>query len=497
MSQRVGPQLSKSRFLGGLQCLKRLYLECYHRDLADEVGSGQQGLFDSGTAVGELARQRFPNGLLIQEDHLHHSDAVKSTARAIADDTVPAIFEAAFTLEGIRIRVDVLKRTDADSFDVIEVKSSTKVKPEHIPDVAIQLHVLEGLGIKVEQAGLLRIDNSYVYQGGSYDLEQLFRLEDVTEEAREFLGSTTPGALAEMWSVLNADSVPDVGIGSHCTTPYPCPFYGHCHQDEPEHPINQLPRIKAGVLKELDGSGIRDIREIPSGFAGLSGLQERVRDCVVSGQPYIGPGLGSELLGIKAPIHFLDFETFGPALPLYDSTRPYQTIPFQWSLHVLDSQDELHHQWFLHDDVSDPREAFVTGLLDAMAPQGSIVVYSPYEKTILNQLAQLFPEHEGSLTELVDRLFDLLPVIRDHCYHPEFRGSFSIKYVLPALVADMNYSSLEIQDGNAASFAFAQMIDPETEDPQRSEIAQALLDYCGQDTLAMVRLFQTLRSLSD
>ena len=182
MSQRVGPQLSKSRFLGGLQCLKRLFLECYHRDLADVVGSGQQGFFDSGTAVGELARQRFPNGLLILEDHLNHSDAVQSTARAIADNTVPAIFEAAFTLEGIRIRVDVLKRTGADAFDLIEVKSSTKVKPEHIPDVAIQLHVLEGLGIKVEKAGLLRIDNGYVYQGGSYDLEHVAVMQQPVQD---------------------------------------------------------------------------------------------------------------------------------------------------------------------------------------------------------------------------------------------------------------------------------------------------------------------------
>ena len=150
MSQHNGPQLSKSRFLGGLQCLKRLFLECYQRDLADVVGPGQQGLFDSGTAVGELARQRFPNGLLIQEDHLHHSNAINSTGRAIADNTVPAIFEAAFTFEGIRIRVDILKRTGADAFDLIEVKSSTKVKPEHIPDVAIQLRVLGGLGIRVE-----------------------------------------------------------------------------------------------------------------------------------------------------------------------------------------------------------------------------------------------------------------------------------------------------------------------------------------------------------
>jgi hypothetical protein len=363
--------------------------------------------------------------------------------------------------------------------------------------VAIQLHVLEGVGIRTSRVGLMLIDNSYVYQGGPYDLEQLFRLEDVTWETRDFLASTAPQALADMRRVLKEDRAPNVNVGVHCTVPYQCPFYAHCHQDEPEHPIYQLPRISARVLKGMEGTGVRDIRDIPPGFTGLTGLQKRIRDCVISGQAYIAPGLAAELEGIKSPVRFLDFETISPALPLYAGTRPYQTVPFQWSLHMLGSDGGLGHRWFLHDDITDPRADFLAALLDEVGSQGAIVVYSSYEKSVLNQLALLFPRYESPLAELACRLFDLLPVIRDHCYHPDFRGSFSIKYVLPALVPDMSYASLEIQDGSAASFVFAQMIDPRTAAPQRGQIRQALLDYCGQDTLAMVRLFQTLRLMGN
>lgn len=192
----------------------------------------------------------------------------------------------------------------------------------------------------------------------------------------------------------------------------------------------------------------------------------------------------------------MDFETFGPALPLYAGTHPYETIPFQWSPHVMESAGGLRHHWFLHYDTTDPREALLTSLLEAVGTHGSTVVYSSYEKSVLNQLAQVFPQYTGTLSQLGDWLFDLLPVIRDHVYHPNFNGGFSLKHVLPALVADIDYDSLDIQDGNTASFAFAQIIDPATEEPRRRELRQAWLDYCGQDTLALVRMLQTLRYMS-
>ena len=216
-SSRYSPQLSKSRFIAGLQCLKRLYLECYDRELADQIDERQQAIFDTGTGVGELARESYPHGRLIEEQYFELAQAIRTTEKVLSDTTVPAIFEGAFAFEKIRIRVDILKRNEDESFDLIEVKSTTSAKSEHIPDAAIQLHVLEGLGIPVRQTYLMHINNEYVYQGGAYDLEELFSLQDVTEEAREFASNVAPDELVQMWEALDKDTVPAVETGPHCT----------------------------------------------------------------------------------------------------------------------------------------------------------------------------------------------------------------------------------------------------------------------------------------
>ena len=494
MSSQTSPQLSKSRFIAGLQCLKRLYLECYQRELADPIDPSQQALFDTGIAVGELARQRFPNGRLVEEEHFNHAHAVKSTRTILADTSVRALYEAAFTLERIRTRVDVLRRNGQESFDLVEVKSGTSVKPEHIPDVAIQLHVLEGLGIRIKRAYLMHVNTNYVYQGGPYDLDYLFSLQDITDDAQAFLSEVTPTKLVQMWEVLQRDQEPAIETGPHCTTPYRCPFYGYCHREETAHPISELPRSRSKVLDELKKSGIRDIREIPSDFPGLTAVQQRVRDCVATERPFVSPKLAYRLREIIFPVSFVDFETFSPALPTYVGTRPYQVIPFQWSLHVRDSSGQLRHESFLNEDTKDPRRAFVTSLLDTVPLKGTIVVYSGYEQAIMKRLAVALPEFEERLLALCDRTFDLLKLVRESYYHPEFHGSYSIKSVLPALVPAMSYDDLEIKNGSIAANGFARMISPDTPYSEKAKTKEALRAYCQRDTEAMAQVFDILWS---
>jgi hypothetical protein len=495
MPKTTDPTLSKTRFTSGLQCLKLLYLGTYSRELADPVPASQQALFDSGTDVGALARQRFPDGLLIEAPYNAHSSAVANTARALSDVFIPAIYEAGFDFENIRIRVDILSRNNDHTFDLIEVKSSTSVKLAHIPDVAIQLHVLEGSGVPIGKTFLMHIDNTYVYEGGNYDLDKLFRLEDITDQARSYLQSV-PDSLTDMRESLRSDEVPAIEIGPHCSKPYRCAFYNYCHKSLPEHYIEQLPRAKPEFIGKLRSVGIQDIGNIPTDFPGLSANQQRVRDAVATGRPYVGPALAGAISQATYPLHFLDFETFNPALPAYVGTRPYQVIPFQWSLHVQDSSGDLSNSYFLHDGGDDPREAFTRNLLDALGPHGTILVYSSYEQTIIEQLADLFPQYEELLLALPGRFLDLLALVRAHFYHPDFHGSYSIKAVLPALDPDLTYRDLEIQDGSLASIYFARMIAPDTQAHERERLRNALLRYCERDTFAMVRVLAALRSMS-
>ena len=414
MTNQHPHQLSKSRFMAGLQCLKRLYLEVHHRDLADPVAPSQQAVFDTGNVVGELARQRFLGGTLLGEQYYEQEKAESSTQVLLSNAFVPALYEAAFSFEGIRTRVDVLARADdGQGFDLIEVKSTTGFKMgEHLPDVAIQLHVVEGNGVPVRRAYLMHIDNTYVYEGGDYDLSRLFALEDVTDMAREYLADVAPDKLAEIWESLEQTETLDIGTGRHCTSPYRCPFYGHCHTDESEHPIAELPGLRQSGEQRLKALGIRDIADIPADAAtALSDLQRRVWDSVVTGKPFVGQDLGKRLSEIEFPASFLDFETIAPAIPIFVGTRPFQHIPFQWSLHVRDTAGSLAHSEFLHEGSGDPREPFVISLLEDIPSTGSIVVYSGYEERVLRQLAAEFPEYETQLLALTERLVDLLQIV--------------------------------------------------------------------------------------
>ncbi len=489
------PLLSKTRFMAGLQCLKRLYLESYHRELLPPVDPAQQALFDSGTSVGELARGLFPGGFLISEDYLAHDRAVSRTRHAIADGLVPSIYEAAFTHDGIRTRVDILRRLNQNVFALAEVKSSTSVKQEHIPDAAVQVYVVEGSGIEIRNIYLVHIDNSYVFQGGEYELDKLFHLEDITAQVRSYLASSLLSGLARIRDALAQDDTPAVDIGRQCTEPYECPFFSHCREGLPNHHVEQLPGARVQLLGSLKAAGINDIASIPVGFPGLNLLQSRARESVVSGQPYVGRELATALSGVEYPLRYLDFETFNPALPYYPGTRPYQVIPFQWSMHIQDADGSLEHREYLHQGPDDPRQAFISSLIDAAGHSGSIVTYSGYEETRLKQLAGDFPEFANSLAVLVQRMFDLLKAIRANYYHPEFHGSFSLKSVLPTLVPDLGYEDLEIGDGSMASVAYAKMIRPVTEKSERERIGTALLAYCQRDTEAMVRVFGLLRNV--
>jgi len=496
MARDTIPLLSKSRFGAGLQCPKRLFLQCYSRELAEPPNVSQRAVMDTGMAIGRLARKGFPGGRLIEEAYYEHAAAMTTTLEAIADPSVPAVYEAAFTFDDVRIRTDVLSRNADGTFDLVEVKSSTSVKEEHVPDVAIQLHVLEGSGVAVRRACLLHIDNTYIYEGGPYDLGKLFQVEDVTDGARTFVRLEVPPSLAEMKEVLRAEDPPELEVGRRCSNPYRCEFYGHCRKGAPEHHIEQLPRATSGLIQALLAAGIRDIRDIPHDFPGLSTIHARVHDSVIREHPYRGSGLGASLRAAEYPVHFLDFETFNPALPVYPGTRPYQVIPFQWSLHVRDSAGDLRHRSFLHDGDTDPREAFVLSLLDAIELQGTIVVYTGFEQSRLRELADTFPQYSDRLMGLCGRMLDLHAVIRDHYYHPGFHGSYSMKAILPAVVPDLGYDDLEIHEGAHASAAFAQMIAPETEETERQHLRQALLDYCRRDTEAMVRIIDALRGES-
>ena len=485
--------LSKSKFLAGLQCLKRLYLQCYQPELAGEPDEKQQAIFDQGKEVGLLAQKAFPSGVLISEDHLHHKEAVSQTKELIADKSVPAIFEAAFTFDDILIRVDILERLPRNKWRLIEVKSSTKTKEYHLPDVAIQKYVLEQNGFKVSEACLMHLNREYVYDGKKYNLKKLFTIDNLREEILDF-EDELPHHLTEQWETLSLTKAPDIECGSQCSDPFDCEFYSFCSDELPGDWVGNLPRIgkKADQLIKM---GIESIHDIPDSFP-LTETQRRACECVQNNKPYYDRDLKDEIAALKYPIYFMDFETLFPALPRYAGMCPYDQIPFQWSVHIKRTpESKLEHHEFLQDDESDPRDAFITSLLSVLGEhkKAPIIVYSSFESARLDDLSQWFPKYAKRIDQVKNRLWDLYQVIRSNVYHPQFYGSFSIKNVLPALIPDMSYENMEVADGTEAGLAYEKMIHGGLDSKEKQSLRNALLKYCRQDTMAMVKLLEHLK----
>jgi uncharacterized protein DUF2779 len=484
------PRLSKSKFLSGLQCHKRLYLEVHQPALATKPDAATQAMFDMGTEVGELARSRFPGGVLVTAGHRQTEAALAQTAALIQDLTVPAIYEGAFLHGGVLIRADILERVLTDGgqpcgWRLIEVKSSTKVKDVHLEDLAVQSEVILGAGLTLVSSGLMHINTGYVYRNGAIDLTELFAIQDLSEAVAQ-RRAEVPKRLAGMSHMLLQAQSPVMEPDAHCHTPYDCPFWDHCTKDKPARWIHYLPGSKQ-VVSQLTQQGVTTIDEIPAGTR-LSPVQCRVKENV----EWVSAKLGPLLKAVQYPVHHLDFETVMLPVPRFSETRPYQALPVQWSNHIEQSTGELRHEEFLHKDVSDPREVLATSLLASLGERGSICVYSPYERSILEQLAAALPALRPALSLIVSRLWDLFPIIRDHYYHPGFGGSYSIKSVLPAIVPSLAYDDLAIQEGGHAASQYYRMVFVETDWVERATIQEALLRYCARDTLAMVELRRAL-----
>ena len=488
--------LSKSKFVAGLQCLKRLYLLCYEDQLVGEPDEATQARFDQGAEVGELARKAFEGGALVDKPYWEVQGVVEQTQRLVADKSVPAIFEGAFEHDNVIVRPDVLRREPGGKWDLIEVKSGTEVKEVHIPDVAIQKHVLRSCGLKLRRCFLMHLDRSYVYDGGEYDLQRLFHLAEVSREVANF-EQELKGCLAAQQKTLRLTRAPSVEPGPQCTDPYECEFHDLCNQQLPENHISTLYRLRQERLEELEAMGVETLDQIPDGFP-LSKTQERMVDCVKSGKPYVDPLVKEQLAALEYPLYFMDFETCNPALPRFPGMRPYDPFPFQWSVHVQKSPGaKPQHYEFLSTDGSDPREPFTAELLSVLSKHGkdgNIVVYSrPFEDSRLRELTEWLPQHGSAIEEVRGRLWDLLSLVRKHVYHPGFQGSFSIKNVLPALVPEMTYDGMDVADGTEAGLAYESIVRGELTAMEKQWLQKSLREYCRLDTLAMVEILDRLR----
>lgn len=480
--QATPHQLSKSQLMMHRQCAKRLWLH-RHRPESEKAGMGNQARLTIGTQVGSVARQCYPDGVLIEGADL--SQAVIATQTALADGTRP-IFEATFQSGGLLIRADLLL-PDQAGYRMVEVKSSTGVKDYHLADAAIQCWVAQQAQLPLAGVEIAHIDTSFVYPGGN-DYRGLLRHTDVGAQLAE-LTATVPDWIAAAHATLCGDE-PCIAPGAHCTVPFDCPYAEYCspHGDNIEpYPPELLP-YSAVLTAELRAEGYTDLRKVPE--ARLDNPRHRrIWRVSRSGQAELDAAAGKLLAALPYPRYYLDFETISLAVPVWAGTRPFMQVPFQWSCHVETDQGVMTHEAFLAEGVRDPRRPFAASLVNAVGTDGPVLVYNAsFERSRMRELAECFPDLKHALHAVMDRLVDLLPIARDHYYHNDMCGSWSIKAVLPTIAPDLAYDNLEVANGQRAQEAFAEIMHTETSPERRQQLRDALLLYCERDTLAMVRI---------
>jgi CRISPR/Cas system-associated exonuclease Cas4 (RecB family) len=481
--------LSKSRILSFLQCPKRLYLEVHHRNLM-KYSSSSEIAFRIGNEVGEVAQKvLMPGGVLIEYDRGLRK-ALETTHKYLNDLFDLTLYEATLQTQNIRVRADLLSK-EKDFIHVVEVKSSTSVKDIYLVDCAIQYWVMDEAGFTPSKISLAHINNQFVYQGDG-DYNGLFKIVDLPVDISE-RAEQVPGWVEQANKTV-AGKLPDVEVGDHCNKPYACPFIEHCWKDVSviKYPVTKFPGLKKSKSIELVNAGYEDARDVPDGLLDNEILQARL-DAYRTGKQIIPKELNNKLGQLKFPRYYLDFETIGFAVPKWSGTRPYEQLPFQWSCHIEDESMAISHIEFLDTSGNPPMRAFSEALIDTVGNSGPIVVYTTFEKTILRKLQERFPELADQLQCIIDRLFDLYQPIKEHYFHRDLQGGYSIKKVLPIVVPELNYADLvDVQDGMMAQQAYLEIINEETTPERKQSLIGSLSKYCEMDTFAMVKLVQNL-----
>lgn len=483
-SRRHG--LSKSRITAFEQCPRKLWLGVHRPDLAEQDDSAQ-ARFDMGHAVGEAACSLHPGGVMIEAEP-DLASALARTADLIEAGHPGPLFEATFQHDGVLVRADILARDRAGRWRLAEVKSSTKPKPYHVGDLATQVWVIEASGIALSGAAVRHVDTGFVLQrDGEYD--GLFADAELLRVARA-AARDRPVLVAQAREVLAGDE-PVRETGDHCSTPFECEFAAHCGQGAPAGPEWPVTVLPYGAGKPWQAKGVEDLLDLDE--AALGGRNARIVAATRSGEPWHDrEGARAALAKWPKPWAWLDFETIAPAVPLWVGTRPYQQIPFQFSLHLEREDGSITHHAFLQADGQDPRRACAEALV-AVIPHGSTVIayHAPFERRVLRDLAEAVPDLAGPLLGIAARTEDLLPVTREHWYHRDQRGSWSIKAVLPTMTA-LGYEDLEVKHGGDAQAAFLEAIHPATAPARRWALEEAMLAYCERDTWAMVEVARRL-----
>lgn len=477
-----------------MQCSKSLYLYKNKPQQRDALSASQQAIFSRGNSVGILAQQLFPGGIdASPADKYNYTEACTTTQKLI-EQQVPVIYEAAFQFEGVYAALDILVKQD-DKWIAYEVKSSAKISAAYLMDAALQYSVITKSGLSLADFQLVYLDTAYVKRG-PIEIDKLFIKKSCWPQVLQ-RQEQVAAKITELKALLISGVEPDIKIGEHCHSPYACDFIGTCRGSIEEDSIFYFAGLSRQQQYEFYTSGIKKIADLPLTFS-FSQEQKIQYDCCVSGQRYIDFKAVAEFIQeVRYPLSFLDFEMFMPAIPIYEGSSPYEHIPFLYSMHSkIKKEAALEHTGFLAETGAHPLREFILHLIEDLGNEGDILVFDPtHEQKILNKAIQLFPEFKTALQQILLRIKDLsTPFRKKHYYLSAMKGSYSMKFLLPAIAPELTFDTLSIKNGISALAAF-ENLQKEADLFKTLEIREALMEYCKMDTLGLVKIFEALEEV--
>ena len=486
--------LSKSKYCKGVQCPKILWLDEHRPELAEE--SNIDSILENGTAVGELARKYFGDYSLV---HFNYDKEVmvRETSSLMRDGS-ECIAEASFMYAGLFCSVDLLRR-DGTGYNLIEVKSSTSISDIYLEDISYQYYVLINSGVPINHVYIMYINNQYVRQG-NLDLQSLFAMEDCTEEALARQAFVVD-KINEIQGYMLLVDEPDRDIDEYCESPYTCPYYRYCRRHVPKQSIFDISGLRTDKKYKMYHNGIISYEDVITHNPKMSPKQREQIDVAYYHKPDLidQEGIKEFLDTLTYPIYHLDFETYQTAIPEYDGMKPYEQIPFQYSLHIETEDGSLEHREYLAEPGTNPRRKLAEQLVNDIPDDVCVLAYNMgFEKRVIKALAESYDDLSAHLLKMRANIKDLMIPFQKHHYYTEaMKGSYSIKYVLPALFPDdpsLDYHNLdEIHHGGEASAAFVNMRNMTPGEIQKTR--ENLLKYCGLDTFAMVKVLEKLREV--
>lgn len=485
--------LSKSKYCNAVQCPKMLWLLQNKPEEQSEINN--QSILDNGTDVGIIAKDLFGAHIDIEFNN-NLQTMINDTAKALEKDNI-IVTEASFSYKDNFCSVDILKKNN-NNYEIYEVKSSTEVKDIYLDDISYQTYILKNLGYNVTKSNIVYLNSNYE-RIGDLNLQELFIIKDVTnitiskqEEVKEKVNAIN--------EYMKQKNEPDDDIGIHCVTPYDCPFFKHCTKKLPSKNIFNIRRMRNSTKFKLYHSGIYSYEDLLEEDIDWK-YKEQIEFDLYNKPPFININKIKEFLKtLSYPLYFLDFETYQQAIPEYDFIKPYMQIPFQYSLHYIKKDNsELMHKEFLAETNIDPRRSLAESLVKDIPKDTCVLAYNMmFEKMVIKDLANIYPDLKEHLMNIHSNIKDLMIPFKNRDYYTkEMDGSYSIKYVLPALFPnekELDYHNLDLVHNGSEAMATYKNLQNLSKSEQE-KVRESLLKYCELDTYAMVKIWEKLKEL--